>query len=229
MAGMKPAVLFSFVALFLAVPFSAVRGAETPHNFSKWEQEIAAFEQQDRTNPPPAGALLFLGSSTIRFWKTLAQDFPEHHVIRRGFGGCEIVDCAHFADRIVFPYRPKMIFFRCGGNDLWGGKSPEQVFADYREFVTAVHAKLPETEIVFLSLNPSIARWKQSDKEKALNTMVEAFTRRTPRLQYVETFEMVLGADGKPRPELYVADHLHFNDAGYRLLVERLRPFLPAK
>ncbi|MGO9586419.1 MAG: hypothetical protein ACLP2Y_09505, partial [Limisphaerales bacterium] len=60
-----------------------------------------------------------------------------------------------------------------------------------------------------------------------LNAMVEEYARRTPHLQYIETYAMVLGADGKPRPELFLADQLHYNVAGYKLLVERVRPFLP--
>src|SRR5262249_9086389 len=136
------------------------------HDFGKWEKEIAAYERMDRTNPPPAGALLFIGSSTIRLWKTLAQDFPSHRVINRGFGGSEIVDATHFAEQVILPYKPRMVFLRAGGNDLHAGKSPEQVFADFKEFAAKVQAKLPETQIAFISLSPSIARWQQADKEK---------------------------------------------------------------
>jgi lysophospholipase L1-like esterase len=201
-------------------------GADTNHNFGRWEQEIAAYEQMDRTNPPPRGALLFIGSSTIRLWKTLAQDFPEHRVINRGFGGSQIVDATHFAERVIFPYAPRMILLRAGGNDLWAGKSPEQVFAEFQEFVNKVHGKLPETDIVFISLCPSIARWKQADQEKALNGMVEGYVRGKPHLKYLETYSMVLGADGKPRPELFVADELHLSAEGYKLLADRVRPCL---
>ena len=74
-----------------------------PHNFDRWEKEIAAFEEKDKTNPPPKGGLLFIGSSTIRGWKTLEQDYPNHKVINRGFGGSQIVDSTHFAERVIFP------------------------------------------------------------------------------------------------------------------------------
>jgi GDSL-like lipase/acylhydrolase family protein len=224
---MKRITLFSLAVLLPAIAALSTPAFGAEHDFGKWEKEIAAYERIDRTNPPPKQALLFVGSSTIRLWKTLASDFPEHRVINRGVGGCEIVDCTHFADRIIFPYEPRMIFFRCGGNDLWSGKSAEQVFADYKEFVATVHARLPQTEIVFISLSPSIARWKRADQEKAVNTLVAAYTKQTPRLKYIEIYDMVLGADGKPRPELFVDDKLHFNAEGYKLLIERVRPFLP--
>ncbi len=201
--------------------------AETNHDFGKWEKEIAAIAQRDQTNPPPKGALLFIGSSTIRGWKTLAQDYPNHHVINCGFGGSEIADATHFAGRIVFPYEPKMVFLRAGGNDLHNGKSVEQVFADYRDFVAAVHSKLPVAEILFIGLSPSLARWDQHQKEKALNRLVEDYTKPRPHLKYIEDYDMVLGADGQPRAELFVKDRLHFNAEGYKLLVAKVRPFLP--
>jgi lysophospholipase L1-like esterase len=214
-----------WAGLLITLSAGASLGAE--HNFAKWEKEITAYEQSDLTNPPPKHGFLFIGSSTIRRWTSLSRDFPNQPVINRGFGGSEIVDSAHFADRLIFPHEPRMIFLRAGGNDLWAGKTPEQVFADFKEFVSTVHAKLPEAEIVFISLSPSIARWAQAGKEKALNGMIEAYVKQTPKLKYIETYEMVLGADGKPRPDLFVDDKLHFNAEGNRLMAEKVRPILP--
>ncbi|MSU58402.1 MAG: hypothetical protein EXS35_09520 [Pedosphaera sp.] len=213
-------------ALFIVMSARTGAGAETNHNFDRWEKEISAYERADATNPPPKGAALFIGSSTIARWKTLAEDFPKHRVINRGFGGSQIVDATHFAERLIFPHLPKQIFLRAGGNDLWSGKSAEEVFADYKDFVAKVRAKLPRTEIVFISLSPSISRWKQADKEKMLNAMVADYIRGKARLKYIETYEMVLGADGQPRAELFVADKLHFNAEGNKLLAERVRPHL---
>lgn len=209
------------ILFFLTRPASTV---ETNHNFAQWEKDIAAFEQSDLTNPPPKNAVEFIGSSTIARWKTLAQDFPGIPVYNRGFGGSEIADSTHFAPRVIFPYAPRMIVFRAGGNDLWAGKSPEQVFADFREFVAVVHAKLPNAEIVFISRNPTPSRWKQHEHEKELNRLVKNYAGQTPHLKYIETYDLPLGADGQPRPELFVADQLHFNAAGYKLLADRVRP-----
>ena len=223
---MKHTGLLSLIAFFILAPDRVAPAAEAAHDFAKWEKEIAAYEHHDATNPPPKGAFLFIGSSTIGRWKTLAQDFPEQRVINRGFGGSEIVDSTHFAERIIFPYAPRMVLLRAGGNDLWAGGSPEQIFADFRDFVTKVQAGLPEAEIVFISLSPTISRWKQAEKEKSLNAMVEDYIRGKQRLKYIDTYQMVFGADGQPRPDLFVADKLHFNAEGYKLLAERVRPYL---
>ena len=194
------------------------------HDFAKWEKEVAAMEAGDKTNPPPKNASLFIGSSTVRLWTSLAQDFPNAAVINRGFGGTEIVDSTHFAERLIFPHAPKQIFLRSAGNDLWAGKSPEQVFTEFKEFVARVHAKLPETEIIFISLCPSPSRWAQAGREKKLNDLIARFVKGKARLGYVETYDLTLGSDGKPRPELFVSDMLHLNADGYKLFAERVSP-----
>ena len=220
-------VLRAYGALVVLGLSQWLSAAYAPHDFAKWEKEVSAYEAADRAKPPARGGVLFTGASSIRRWTTLAQDFPQHHVLNRGVGGSEIEDITHFADRIVFPYAPRMIFFRSGGNDLFRGKTPERVFADFQTFVATVHAKLPQTEIVFISQNPTMARITQWDREKALNTLVADFARRTPRVRYLDVADMVLGPDGQPRLDLFVADKLHFNAAGYVLFADRIRPLLP--
>src|SRR5262249_27606403 len=111
---MKRLASLTLLAFVLAAITKTLTAAE--HDFAKWEKEISAFETADKTSPPPKGALLFIGSSTVRMWKTMAEDLPGHQVINRGFGGSEIEDATHFADRIIFPYEPKMVLLRAGGN-----------------------------------------------------------------------------------------------------------------
>jgi len=223
---MKRLQIFSLLALVMVSVLPSF-GQEAKHDFVKWEKDILAYEQSDHTNPPPKGALLFIGSSTIRLWKTLAEDYPGQRVINRGFGGSEILDSTHFADRIVFPYEPKAIYFRAGGNDIAAGKAPEAVFEDFKDFVAKVHAQLPGTDIYFISWNPTPSRWQNRDKEALLNRLTKELAEVTPHVKYIEASSMVLGEDGKPRVELFMADKLHFNAAGYKLLAERVRPFLP--
>jgi lysophospholipase L1-like esterase len=213
---------------FSALPVAAQQAAPAPAtaNHAKWESEIATFERADRENPPPKGAVLFIGSSSIRMWTTLAQDFPEHAVINRGFGGSEIADSVYFAERIVLPCEPRLIVFYAGGNDLNAGKSPQEVAADFKAFVAKVQAKLPQTEIAYISIAGNPARWAQVEKVKATNAMIEEFTKTTPRLKFINVFPHMLGSDGLPRPEIFLSDRLHMNAAGYELWTKIVRPFL---
>lgn len=205
----------------------AARGAaDAGHDFARWEKDVAAFEAADRENPPPKGGNLFIGSSTIRLWNTLAADFSGHKVVNRGFGGTEIVDATHFADRLIFPHEPKQIFLRAGGNDIHNGRLPREVAADFAEFVRVVRTRLPKAEILYIAVNPAPARWGESDKCRDLNRRIRELALEMPFVGFVDTYDISLGPDGRARPELFVKDKLHFNEAGYRLLADRVRPFL---
>ncbi len=225
--------ILTAVTLFSPLPRAGAEDAKSPpaagpaDRFAKWEKEIAAMEASDRTAPLPKGEILFIGSSTIRLWKSLAQDYSEHRVINRGFGGSQIVDAAHFAPRLVFPHEPRVILLRSGGNDINAGKSPEQVFAEYKDFVAVIHAKLPQTEIIYIGLAPTVARIKEVEKGNALNALIRDYAAGNPLLKFVDCADMSVGIDGQPRVDLFLPDKLHFNDAGYTLLAERVRPFLP--
>ena len=224
---MKRWLYFAYLWFLLLILPGCVTNPNGQHNFARWEKAIRAFEQRDAKHPPAPGAIVFTGSSTIARWKTLARDFPDLPVLNRGFGGSQIVDATHFSDRIIYPYQPKMVILRAGGNDLWAGKSPEDVADDFKDFAETVHAQLPAAKIVFLSWSPSLARWKQHDKEKELNQRVADFVADKPWLEYVETYDLPLGTNGLPRRELFASDKLHFNAAGYKLLTIRVRLCLP--
>jgi len=155
-------------------------------------------------------------------WQT-AECFPELAVINRGFGGSHASDVNHFAPRIVLKYAPRMIAFYAGDNDVADGKSPEQVAGDFRHFVDIVHAQLPNTEIIYLPVKPSLARWALWPKMQETNVLVAEFIRGKERLAYVDTATPMLGADGKPRPELFLDDGLHMNAKGYRIWSDLLR------
>jgi hypothetical protein len=198
----------------------------TTHDFARWEKAIQAFEAAERANPSPQGAALFTGSSTITLWKNLAEDFPAVTVINRGFGGCQIEDCTYFAERYIFPVEPRFVVLAAGTNDIHTGKSPRRVYDDFVAFAEKIHAALPETQIVFVSLNPRISRWSERDACRAVNVLAKRYAFWRPWIDYVETYDMPLGEDGQPRPELFVPDNLHFSDAGNRLLAERIGPYL---
>ncbi len=220
----KPLLHLVF-ATFLTIP--TVFAAETPAASEKWEKEIVAFESTDKAHPPEKGSIVFVGSSSIRLWKTLASDFPEHRVLNRGFGGSQIEDATAFADRIVIPYAPRMIVFYSGGNDLNAGKSPERVIADFKAFVEKVRAKLPETDLAYISIAGNPARWAQVEKVKVVNSAIEAWIKDQPHMKFIDVFTHMLGADGLPKPDIFVDDKLHMNAAGYAIWKEVVGPYLP--
>jgi len=223
----RPVVALVLFGLLGAVAPSKLLAWQAPtHDYARWEKEIAAMEATDRDHPPAKGGIVFVGSSTIRLWKTLAEDYPDRDVINRGFGGSEVTDSTYFADRLVFPHEPKQIVFRAGGNDINAGRLPREVAADFAEFVALIRTRLPRTEILFIGWNPSIARWGQTDKLREMNRLVREAALEMPHVGYIDAVDFVLGENGLPRPELFAPDGLHFSPEGYKLLAEIVRPYL---
>ena len=209
------------LAGLLAVPvFAAAPKAADPARF---EKAIAAYEAEDKTNAPPKDATLFYGASNIRLWKSLPERFGKQKPVNRGFGGSHLSDCLHFADRVVIPYAPKTIYLNAGGNDLHAGKSPEQVLADFKAFVAKVRTTLPQTQIHYLSIPTSPARWDEVELVKRANQLIADHVRDDGKLGFINFFPHLLGADGQPRAELFVADKLHFSEAGYDVVTSCIK------
>ena len=207
-------------------PAPARTSAVAPPTAAAFEPEIAAFEASDRTHRPQPGGILFVGSSSIRFWSTLAADFPGEPVFNRGFGGSMLPDVIYFAPRIVLPYRPRLIVLYAGDNDIAAERAPTQVLADYETFARLVHDSLPATRIIFLSIKPSPSRWELADRMRAANALIARTIRRDTLATYVDVFTPMLGGNGHPRPEMFRDDSLHMTDAGYALWRARLAPLI---
>jgi len=192
----------------------------------RWAKELRAFEAADQTNPPPRDAILFIGSSSIRRWTNVAQAFPGHKVINRGFGGSQLSDSVAFVDRIVTPYKPKLVLLYAGDNDIASGNSPERVLADFKAFAGGIHAALPQTRIAYIAIKPCPAREKFLDRVRTTNRLIREQCATDDRLLFVDVFTPMLTAEGRPRADLCIKDGLHPNAQGYELWASILRPVL---
>jgi len=191
----------------------------------RWEKTIGQFEEWDSKNSWPGDAVLFLGSSSIRRWRT-RERFGGLAVINRGFGGSQISDVNYFIDRIVLKYRPRVIVFYAGDNDVAGGKSAKTVLEDYRKFVKIVHGKLAKTAIIYIGIKPSGSRWGLWPVMAEANAMIRDLCAKDRRLLYFDSATPLLGDDGKPNAKLFLDDKLHLNSKGYKIWTGLVRPII---
>jgi lysophospholipase L1-like esterase len=205
------------VALLLAAPAAG----QDP----RYEKEFAAFEALDRTSPPPAGQIVFVGSSTIVDWDP-ARYFPDLTIINRGLWGSSLIDSVRLVDRIVLPYQPRLVVVYAGDNDIDSGQTSEDVTVQFERFARAIHATLPQTRIVFIGIKPSPQRWLTIDRARAANERIRTLCSRDDRLAYLDVDGVMLGWDEKPRKDLFAGDGLHLSPQGYQLWTTLLRPFL---
>lgn len=228
MVLMKP--LFSFCAsVIVALAAQATAHAEIPVSplssspeyaaaMSRWQGSLSAFDSADKERLPGEGGVLFVGSSTIRFWTHLAQDFREQPVvINRGFGGSTMADCSLFTRELVVRYKPRHVLVYAGDNDLAEGRTPLQVLDSFIRFARTVREALPDARISYISVKPSPARESLLPKIRETNNIVSAYVHTLGNSEYIDIFTPMMGADNRPRADLFLGDRLHMNETGYRL------------
>lgn len=191
-----------------------------------WATEIDQLTQADKAHPPAANNIVFVGSSSIKFWNTLAEDFPGRAAVNHGFGGSELADSVFYEDRLVLALHPRTVVLYAGENDLAAGKSPEEVLADFRAFRTKLHAALPHTRLLYLAIKESPSRVRVREQVLQANVLIAADCAADKRCLFVDVATPMLDAAGKPRPELFRDDRLHLKPAGYAIWVKVLTPLL---
>ena len=182
----------------------------------RFEKAIGAFKSADAIHFPKSDGILFVGSSSIRKWDT-EKWFPDHEIIRRGFGGAHLSDVNHFADQIIFPYRPATIVLYAGDNDIAGGKSVEQVYQDFCELERRLRARLPAAQLIYIAIKPSVKRWKRWPKMQRLNERIAENMAQHFNYHVADIVTPMLNSAGTPNLRLFVKDGLHLNHLGYEL------------
>lgn len=232
--------LSRFAPLAVALMAAACSSSTPPNNPSApvppapnaslapwYEPEILAFESADRAAPPAPGRVLFTGSSSIRFWKSLAADMSPLPVLNRGFGGSKTRDVLAVFDRIVTPYQPSVIVYYCGDNDLGTDNTDSRSAADgFIAFDQRCRQRWPGIRVIYIPIKASIARWSNWPAMRHANQLVRDYCSRTPGAIYADTVSPTLAADGKPDPSLFQPDGLHLNAKGYELWTRTLRPIV---
>lgn len=191
----------------------------------RFEEEINQFEEFDSKNTFSEDAILFVGSSSIRMWKT-AEAFPDMPVINRGFGGSHFSDLLYYYDELVLPYDPSAVVLYEGDNDVASGKSNDQVFEDYLEFTNRLSSDFPDARLVFVPIKPSSSRWELWSQMKEANQRIKEHMSENDQFYYVDLASPILGSDGTPDDSLFLDDLLHLNANGYAKWNTAIRPTL---
>jgi hypothetical protein len=183
----------------------------------RWKARVEQTLKQDQQNPPKQGAVMFVGSATIAGWD-LKHYFPEFDTVNRGIGASMISETTYYTDQLIIPYKPSTIVFYSGDNDTAYGVPTGMIADDFRKFVAKIHSALPDTQMVVLSIRPSIARLAVWDAVVAANDQLRAICAKDSKLRFVDLTPMLLGKDGQPRKELLREDQHHLNKDGFDLV-----------
>jgi len=200
-----------------------------PKESWRFYKEIQSFKKTDSLQAVPRNGILFVGSSSIKYWKDLTHAFPNKPVINRGFGGSSIPHVEWYLSDIVFPYKPAQIVFYCGENDLNDkaeAVTPDTVLNRLVRVFTLIRKELPGVQFTFISIKPSISRQKLMPAIVQSNKLIKQFLESQVNTAYVDVYSKMLGANGLPLPDIFIKDNLHMNEKGYAIWQEVLRPYL---
>lgn len=194
--------------------------------FSRFQHEIDNFQKRDLFSDFPKKGILMTGSSSIRMWPSMKEDFPKFPVLNRGFGGATIPEVLHFAEDYIFQHDPQIIVFYCGENDISEGATPETVFAFFKKFVKTIETRLPETKIIYISMKPSIARWNLWPQYQAGEKLIKDLVDKNPKIEYMDASISMLEENGEVKKDIFIEDGLHMNEKGYKGWTKQLKPIL---
>ncbi|MEK9613558.1 MAG: GDSL-type esterase/lipase family protein [Flavobacteriaceae bacterium] len=179
--------------------------------------EIEAFEKLDTTEEYDKEAILFIGSSSIRLWKTLERDMAPYPVIQRGYGGAHFRDMIYFTDRILADHPLSMVVCFVA-NDISGSPKdgkPKEVLRLFKYFVRQVRSKHPEIPILQIAITPTQSRWRKWEEIKKVNDLIKEYCNQTENLYYIDTVPTFLDEEGLTKTEWFIRDQLHLNETGY--------------
>ena len=188
-------------------------------------QKTLAAAQKD---PPAPEGVICLGSSHMQFWKTVKQDLAPLTVHNYGIGGSRMNQAADlFIDNLAIPFKPRAVILYEGSNDINAGTKPETVLENFRKFYGKLHAALPQTRLYVLGVVPSPGkRFEKIADLRKTNELLAKECATHPWMKFIDVTEPLIGADGKPKEELFKPGDIHMLPAGYAVWKSVISPVI---
>jgi len=206
--------------LILLLSFSCFLHAQDPIRFQK---EIDTIDLKNKNKINSKELIVFTGSSSIRRWKDIQEYFPGKNIINTGFGGSQISELLYYSDSVIIKYKPVQVFFYEGDNDIAAGKKTEDVIREAEILCKKILIKIPNTQIVIISVKPSVLRWKLKDEYIKLNEAYKRLSNDNKNIRFIDVWTPLLNNDGLPKKEIFISDSLHINKLGYDIWAREIR------
>ena len=212
---------------------------EIPMDLKSLESSIIAYEQE----PIEKGKILFYGHSLFTRWgspkwgyRRMDEDIRMKDgslaVVNHGFGTSTSEEQLYFYDRMVRPWEPRALVLSTLGNDGMYGYSPEQTMTNVAKILHWARTDFPGIKLFLVEPHPNPKakettlpdKWNNGlHKRRSFIEMLNAYEqlhedttviRLWNQPELFETPEDV-GDFHKVREDIFVADKVHPNQAGY--------------
>ena len=178
--------------------------------------------------------IMFYGASNFTRWSEKWGHRPLEEDIRRkdgsraavnhGFGTSTSEELLYYYSRLVRPWKPRALVLSCFGNGIAAGYSAGEVMACNARVLDWARHDFPGIRLYLCNCHPNTTAPNalRVAARVEYNELVRDYCLRHDDTTLVDatTFPALweeghMGQYDHPRPELYVEDHVHFNQAGY--------------
>jgi len=219
-------VLLAIVVHSFLLQHARAQDSTSSRQQVRFADQIDAFLKEDTLTPPPKNAILFIGSSIFRQWTHLKEQMAPLPVFNRAFGGSRTAEVLYQMDKIVLPYKPRIIVYYCGSNDVNAGATALEIFLHFKEFCDKVAEKLPQTQVFYVSINRAPQKMTKWNVVDSANTLVKNYCASAKQRGFIDVNPVLFDEEGKPRLDLYRDDKLHFKDPAYEEFTKIIKPVL---
>ena len=214
---------FRLILLAFIILFSCLLHAQDPRRFQK---EIDTIDLKYHSRINSRDLIVFTGSSSIRRWKNIQDYFPGKNIINTGFGGSQLSDLLFYSDSVIIKYKPIQVFIYEGDNDIAAGKKADAVVNEADLLFKKIIKETPNTQIVIISVKPSVLRWGLKDDYIKLNKLYRKFSLENKNIKFIDVWTPLLNKEGSPKKEIFISDSLHINKLGYDIWAGEIKRFI---
>ncbi|MDO3693400.1 GDSL-type esterase/lipase family protein [Wenyingzhuangia sp. chi5] len=161
--------------------------------------------------------MVFYGSSSFNLWNEIPKLFKEFTPINMAFGGSTLAACSWFYKKNFKGLNPRAVMIYAGDNDLGDGRHPEEVVLFFRTLLDQIRKDYGNIPVTFVSIKPSPSRWYLEGSIRYTNSNIKEITKEDKNLYFIDIYEAMLDASGKPNKAYFIEDGLHLNSKGYKV------------
>jgi lysophospholipase L1-like esterase len=214
---------FRFLLFITILSFSCILNAQDPRRFQK---EIDTIDLKNINKINSRDLIVFTGSSSVRRWKNIQEYFPGKNIINTGFGASQMSDLLYYSNSVIIKYKPVQIFIYEGDNDIASGKKTEEVIKEAEILFKKILNEIPNTQIVIISVKPSVSRWKLRDEYLKLNNSYSRIADENKSIRFIDVWTPLLNKEGMPKKEIFISDSLHINNLGYDIWAREIKKII---
>ena len=185
-----------------------------------WDKEVNPIAEKYDANERQ-GEIIFYGASNFRLWTDMEDDLSEYKVQNHAFGGSTDKLLVEYADKLLYPYNPSIVFFQTGSNDYvsLSGTDEEKVKAcmEYKkQMFDTFHEKCPNAKFVVMSGLLLPGRSEYTEITQMVNDELEEYCNTKDYMYFVDSEDMTY-QKGEYREDLFIKDGIHLNHTGQLL------------